>query len=265
MFHSLVGNLPAVWGIRADPRIRKVFEAAYSHLRGYDCTDFYCSMDGMTVHPPIGPFADEISTDWAHLDQSSYDAPFWCIQGQVVLNNSTACFRASPKSHLVYTDLLRASNVKDSSSKNWCLFRQAQYDNVRKAIEDAGGAFQVPIRAERGSVILWLSSTVHSAIMHEFPKQKRKPEKLDPYPDWRFVVYTCYRPKDDCFGDHRGRMIQCLKENRTTNHSGQKIFPKRNAKAKPRSKALDAIHENPAKMYDILPLTITPEIEKLTS
>eukprot|EP00211_Chloroparvula_japonica_P005819 CAMPEP_0119133980 /NCGR_PEP_ID=MMETSP1310-20130426/15014_1 /TAXON_ID=464262 /ORGANISM="Genus nov. species nov., Strain RCC2339" /LENGTH=343 /DNA_ID=CAMNT_0007124717 /DNA_START=43 /DNA_END=1074 /DNA_ORIENTATION=- len=264
MYHSLVSNLDALWSIRTSPRVRNIFEQTYSHLRERKVEEFYCSVDGMTVHPPIGPYAEEQKQDWAHLDQSSYNNPFWCIQGQVVLNNSTACFRASPRSHLVYTDLLKASAVEDSQTTNWCLFEQSQYDNVRSRIEGVGGSFQIPIRAERGSVILWLSATVHSALPQQMPRGPPvQPTAENPFPDWRFVAYTCYRPKEDCFiGDHAGRLQQCLKDNRTSNHSGTAVFP---IKSKGRSEALTTLLNHPERVYDQLPLTITPQITRLTS
>eukprot|EP00008_Paramoeba_atlantica_P008884 CAMPEP_0201495730 /NCGR_PEP_ID=MMETSP0151_2-20130828/55691_1 /ASSEMBLY_ACC=CAM_ASM_000257 /TAXON_ID=200890 /ORGANISM="Paramoeba atlantica, Strain 621/1 / CCAP 1560/9" /LENGTH=272 /DNA_ID=CAMNT_0047884985 /DNA_START=57 /DNA_END=872 /DNA_ORIENTATION=+ len=168
LFQSLVANFPVVWEIRSDPRIRQIFTSAYSGLRGYPVEEFFSSLDGINVRPHKAPFQEEENphkyTDWAHLDQTLRKNRYWCIQGQVVLSDTTACFRASPKSHLIYEDLLDINDIPETSKSNWCKFRPRNIPQVRKKIEEAGGAFQVPVRTKRGSMILWLSSTVHSAM-----------------------------------------------------------------------------------------------------
>ncbi len=50
-----------------------------------------------------------------------------------------------------------------------------------------GGAFQVPVLAPRGSVILWLSSTLHSAKVQDPPGTLDLPRGI--WTDWRCVVY----------------------------------------------------------------------------
>ena len=59
--------------------------------------------------------------------------------------------------------------------------------DLSQMVEDAGGAFQVPILAPRGSVILWLSSTLHSAKVQDPPGSVPLPKS--PWTDWRCVVY----------------------------------------------------------------------------
>ena len=45
--------------------------------------------------------------DWANIDQTDdLDNPYKCIQGQMVLSNTSAGFKASPKSHLLFKEFL---------------------------------------------------------------------------------------------------------------------------------------------------------------
>lgn len=265
LMQSLVANFPPVWAIRTDARIRAIFEAVYSDLRGEKVTDFYSSMDGINVRPSMKPY-QRAKHDWAHIDQVSYDNPFWCVQGQVVLNDSTACFRASPKSHLIYTDLLKMAGVKDSRAASWCKFKAGDRDTVRKMVEEAGGAYQVPIRAPRGSVILWTSSTVHSAMSQSKPVDPLpSPTTANPYPDWRFVVYACYRPKSECYKGHDERLKTSLADNRVTNHAGMKMFPRRVERYPvARNSRIDRYHDSPSAVMNALPLKITDEMRRLT-
>ena len=162
LFQSLVGQLPAVWSIRTHPHVRDVFTAAYSGLREESVDDFVVSADGINVQPPIGPYHDP-DHDWAHLDQTIRGEPFKCVQGQVVLTNTSACFRCSPRSHIIYDELLDAARSPAHNTSNWCMFREGVRPTIQGYIEDAGGQYQIPVQVPQGSMILWLSSTVHSA------------------------------------------------------------------------------------------------------
>jgi hypothetical protein len=267
LFQGLVANFPPVWDIRTHPRVRDIFTRAYSGLRDTEVTDFFSSMDGINVRPHTAPFHEETEggpyVDWAHLDQTHRNDTYWCIQGQVVLSDSTACFRCSPKSHLVYGDLLdKAGNEKNTG---WCKFTKTQIPEIRKTIEDAGGSWQLPIRSKRGSVILWLSSTVHSAMTQTKERVRLEEGQGDKWKDWRFVVYTCYRPKNECDNKHADRLKQALRENRCTNHSGVKIFPVARGNNKIQYEAkMDKMVHNPREMYRIMPLLETKEVKKLT-
>ncbi len=56
--------------------------------------DFSTSMDGINVRPHMAPYQN--GKDWAHIDQTIPNNPFLCVQGQVILSDTSACFRASP-------------------------------------------------------------------------------------------------------------------------------------------------------------------------
>ena len=62
------------------------------------------------------------------------------------------------------------------------------------------GEFQIPILSRKGSFIMWLSSTLHSAKLQDPPGTIPLP--AGPWRDWRCVVYVCLRPKDEVHDGH---------------------------------------------------------------
>lgn len=265
LFQSLVSTFPAVLELRANPKIRRIFESVYSHLRGKNITELFTSMDGINVKPPTKPFhKDDEKYDWAHLDQTVRNDVFKCVQGQVVLSNTTAGFRASPKSHLIYEDLLKLAGISEKESSNWCKFSHP-YDDYKAKVLAAGGQWQIPIRAPEGSVILWFSSTVHSAMFQKIPQtptttelksSDKSVESDEKFKDWRFVVYVCLRPKSDLSAarrkTHAKRLQLCLEESRVTNHWGTRMFPKKRFREAPKNDELNDIHENPRKVRKLV-------------
>jgi hypothetical protein len=264
LYHSLVGNFPTVWRIREDPRMHQIFSAAYSGLRGYNVTDFYTSIDGINVRPRIGPFQTPNDKDWAHLDQTVRNNTNWCVQGQVVLSDTTACLRASPRSHLIYDELLDIAGADPNDNSNWCHFSDKALPTVMKRVSEVGGQWQVPVRTGRGSVILWLSSVVHSS-MGQLEEPTPWAEKDDPWADWRYVAYVCFRPKQECDAGHPQRLKECLQENKVSSHSGTKIFPPPAVTGSFKyEENLNQYMTDPLKMYNVMPLEITPEMKRLT-
>ncbi len=280
MMQTLVGNMPCLWKVRTDTRVRDIFETLYSDLRGKSVKDFYCSIDGMTVRPPVKSFhtTDGYPSDWAHLDQTFLRKPediFNCIQGQCVFSKSTACFRASTKSHNAFPAVLEALGIdgkKDNS--NWAKFSNSRdnYEKIKDLVEgpDVQGSFQIPIYAPAGSMILWTSSTIHSAKTQNPPvPDDTKDTVLErgPFDDWRFVAYVCYRPQADCKDGHGNRLQRCIQENRMTNHWGTRMFPKSVFPDHAhRNNVLDEFMKNPALVYESIPElkpVIGPEIGRL--
>jgi hypothetical protein len=69
----------------------------------------------------------------------------WAVQGQVVLTDTTAGFRCSPRSHLVFEDALRYLGVKPSGRPDdWAKLRDDHYPVLRKV-----------------SLLLWLCIQLH--------------------------------------------------------------------------------------------------------
>jgi hypothetical protein len=228
LFQAIVSVFPPVLEIRSHEKIKSIFSQVYSFLRESPQTSFFTSMDGINVRPHIPAYQTDKSKDWAHLDQTIRNNPYLCVQGQIVLSNTTACFRASPKSHLLHDQILDKFAV--NSKDNWFKLDNSKYGELKEMVESIGGQWQIPIRAPRGSVILWLSSLIHSAMTQSKEKlSKCGVCKNDIWRDWRMVVYVCYRPKEDVRNRkvHAKRLKKCLNEGRVTNHWGERMFPKK--------------------------------------
>ena len=134
LFQSLITNSKPTWELRTNRRIREVFQVLYCKLKGLENIDLIVSQDGINIQPNgWGKYHNNnITSDWAHLDLTEKDATYKCLQGQIVLTQTTGCFRASPKSHKCLNDILdmKKINCKD----NWLKFEQTQkeIDNIKK-------------------------------------------------------------------------------------------------------------------------------------
>lgn len=226
LFQALLSNMPTVWEVRGDPRVKLLFTLLYSALRNKKVDEFIVSGDAVNIRPPnLDSTSEEKelpTEDWAHLDQTTREDPFQCIQGQAVLSNTTACFRASPKSLKVFDVLLDLNNIAKSNKGNWCKFPQNLYPAAQEIVKSQNGEWQIPVRAPKGSFIVWSSSTVHSAML---PLHRLKPRLEDPFNGWRAVIYVCLHPKDEVSDKDIEQRKMAYFENRTTNHWISKIFP----------------------------------------
>jgi hypothetical protein len=250
LFQALVANLESLWKIRSNNKINNIFAILYSHYRKNDITEYIVSGDGINIKPGnIGPFNN--NNDWAHLDQTSDDDIYKCIQGQMVLTNTSASFVGSPKSHLYFLQILKQYNKKSTS--NWWKFNDNDKKNIKNFIIKNGCSWQIPIKSRKGSFIIWSSTTIHSAKLQD---NMELPLKEDKYFGWRCVVYVCYRPKSEFNEKELTKRLNAFEENRVTNHWGTKIFPKvPNYFANNMSKKCDVIKElvnNPKLVYNKL-------------
>ena len=273
LYQSVFANLPVVWSYRAADETRECFTKLYSGLRGREVTKFATSVDGMTFKPPIEPFND--IKDWAHLDQTVRDSRLMlpkgvvvedvrelCIQGQVVLNDSTASFRCSPGSHLLYEQILDMVGSPELNCGNWLMFRENQIPFIKNLVEESGGEWQIPIRAEAGSMIFWLSSTIHSAIAQTPGASVPRV----PFSDWRTVFYVCYRPQEEIHDHQFERLRRAVRWNRVTNHWGGKLFnkvPGRWIKESAFNPDIWKLINNPKSVYDVIPLEVDDRITSL--
>jgi hypothetical protein len=228
LFQSRLGSTAAAWRVRAHPAVRDVFTKVYSGLRGARVEEFVTSIDGVNVRPPVAPFYDaDDGADWAHFDLTR-DAPDECVQGQAVLTDTTAGFRCSPRSHLIYADVVRDVKGSLGDPSDWCLLPSGMYAGVRARVQALGGAFQIPIIAPKGSMILWLSATLHSAKGQDKPvgAARVRPRVLDPLHNFRVVVYVCYRPQSEVDEAHFARLMDAHRHSLSTCHSGRRVFPR---------------------------------------
>lgn len=207
VFACGIGNSKAVWQVRVDPRVKHVYSLVYG------TSELVSSVDMINVKPPIAPYHDPSKKDWAHTDSPSEFEK--CIQGQIVLSNTSAGFVCSPRSHLISAALvgfIRKHSINED-------FEARQH--ARKLVESVGGKFQVPCIVPRGSIIIWLSSVLHSAKLMDEPSTPIISEPSDPWLGWRCVVYLAYRPKAGIDATHLESLKIAFEKNRTTRHTGE--------------------------------------------
>jgi len=197
MMQSLIGHCPTVW------RLREKMYPLFCQL--HNTEDLYTSIDGASIHPPI--YGNK--KDWPHIDQTMEEP--WCIQGQAVLSSSTATFRCTPKSHLKLKEILEVCG-KEENKSNWLKFNDEQVGQLKEMFK----WWQMPIYAPAGSVILWNSKTIHSAQRN-----------LEGDESWRCVVYVCMRPQNQFTKRNLTTLKRSVRECRTTNHWGTRMFSKR--------------------------------------
>jgi hypothetical protein len=253
MFHEIICNTPCMNEIRFNPNIIKIFKTYYSHFKQteYKDTDMIVSNDGLNIKPGTIPPFDTIDHDWAHLDQTQEpENPYKCIQGQMVLSNTSASFRASPRSHLLFEEFLTQTGNPHGKG-NFLKFNPEQYLLMRKKLENIGGAWQIKIPATKGDFIIWTSATVHSATLQDGPEY---PLDTDKWNGWRHVVFICYRPRDEYTHKELKAKYEGFLTNRVTNHWGTMIFPKGFAMRNKKNNFTEKIcgfSENPETVYDI--------------
>lgn len=216
MFQVLATHIPEMWNIRTNDNIAKIFKELYSRIRGHQVTDFVCSMDGLNLKPSsIGPICTEKSNDWMHLDQVSDENPLKCIQGQVPLTDTDACFVCTPKSHLAFPEIRSKIYDCKDGKLNWYKFPQESYSEIQAITSKYYSGFQIPIIAKKGSFIIWASSVLHSARLSTV--------RDDSY---RCVVYVCYRPRDEFNKAALKKHLEYFNTGRSTTHWSDKVFPK---------------------------------------
>ncbi|VBB17760.1 hypothetical protein YASMINEVIRUS_223 [Yasminevirus sp. GU-2018] len=267
MFHCVVCNTPTVNELRFNENIVKIFTTYYTHFKKrehnpYRPIDMIVSNDGLNIKPgSVGPF--DTGADWAHLDQTTEpDNPFKCIQGQIVLSNTTACFRASPKSHLLFRKILR-DNAGSTKGDGFLKFAPEQYFELKKMVDLKGGSWQIKIPAQKGDFIIWTSATIHSATLQSRPVRQIKQVKVtkgrankevDVWNGWRCVVFICYRPREEFTEEQLRVKYSSFEKNLVTNHWGTKIFPRGFNRQNPKdtfSEKTRSFIEDPSKVYGL--------------
>lgn len=254
MFHEVVCNIPSINDVRFNKNIIQIFKIYYSYFKGieYMDRDLIVSNDGLNIKPGLVPpynnDKEDKNNDWAHLDQTiEPDNPYKCIQGQMVLSNTSAGFRASPKSHLLFKEFL--SQPENPFNKtNFLKFSHRQYPEMKKKIEEIGGQWQIKIPANKGDFIIWTSSTIHSATLQDRPE---RPIASDPWNGWRHVVYICYRPRDEFSEKELRAKYQGFLDNKVSNHWSTLVFPKVSVNGKDYVDKVKILCENPELVYKI--------------
>ncbi len=223
LFQALVSNIPAVWNIRSNTNVKKIFKTLYEKLRNKNITEFIVSGDGINIRPNGIEKTYNKKKDWPHVDQTIPNDVFKCVQGQAVLSNTSASFKASPKSHNIHETLLAKYNIPIDDTSNWLKLKEEDFAYYENKVKDVGGQWQIPILAPKGSFIIWASTLIHSARL----PVKKDNDTEDKYGGWRAVVYVCYRPKEEFTEKELKNRSDVIIENRTTNHWGTHVFPKK--------------------------------------
>lgn len=232
MFQSMIGHINPVNRVRENTKYIEIYKEMYSRLKtGFskETGELISSIDGINIKPNlIRPYHNpQLDKDWAHMDQTIRGDIFKCIQGQVVLSNTSASFRCSPKSHLVYEKILDELGIDKNDKGNWAKLPAEKYESCKEIVESEGGTWQIPIIAPKGSCILWFSTTLHSAKHSDGPEV---PTAEDPWLGWRAVFYITYRPANEFTQRQKEKIIKNIESNRTMNHWNTKTFPKTTGK-----------------------------------
>lgn len=240
MMQSLIGHSPPAWKVR---------EKMYPIFRKLHSTKLlYTSMDGATVYPPVPPKRN--GKDWPHIDQTTKDP--LCFQGQAVLTTSSAAFRCTPKSHLEWKKIMEICE-KSESSDNWLKMTPQKLEEIKSLFK----YWQMPIYTKAGSVILWNSKTIHSSQPHQEVEDD----------DWRCVFYVCMRPQEQFTKRNLTTLKKCVKECRTTNHWGTRMFGKRQGLFRGghnRAEDVEELTEQPEQIGSILDNNPSKIIKRIT-
>ena len=171
MYQSLIGHSPVAWTLRE--RMYPLFVSLHG------TSELITSIDGATIFPPV----TGSKKDWPHIDQTTSESKLVSFQGQVVLTNTTASFRCTPKSHLKHEELVKEFGMNAKSQ--WYKFSEDDVSKLAPRFEQ----WQIPIHTKKGSVILWRSTTIHSAKYVDDPSIYQPETSWD---GWRCVYYCVY-------------------------------------------------------------------------
>lgn len=241
LFQSLVSNIKTAWDIRQDERIINIFKYLYSQMYGIEIDNLIVSGDGINLCPPLKN-TFENTLDWTHIDQT--DLNRHCIQGQIVLSDSNGCFICTPRSHKLMKYMIEKYNKYSTDLINggqWWKFSNSEIEEIKSLLEKPE-LYQIPIIAKKGSMILWLSHTIHSAR----PPIYSAKQSINS--DWRTIIYICYRPDFD-YTEHELKLRQeAFTKNYTTNHWG--FYHYNQNKFTSNNKYIQSLLKNPSKVYD---------------
>jgi Phytanoyl-CoA dioxygenase (PhyH) len=150
-----------------------------------------------------------------HTDQSFKKIGLNCVQGYVNVLTSHDAASGSlyvlPGSHLLHDEFAAAHPDSAASGKDWHKYTPEQLAFF--------GTEPVRVHGGVGSLVLWDSRTVHSAI---------PPQRGIESPRERCVVYVCYQPRALCSKKNLEKKRDIYENYRmTTHYPAQKVemFP----------------------------------------
>ena len=107
-------------------------------------------------------------------------------------------------------------------------------------------------------MILWLGSTIHSALSVSQPMQ---PTTENPWAGWRGVVYVCMRPRKEFTNEQIAELDRCLEQNLGTNHWATRVVQPNQRFDRELDKYSTIIQryiQDPRLMYDVLEYSPEP-------
>lgn len=207
-----VGHCKAVWDIRQNPKILKIF----SKLWNTKPEDLLVSFDGLSFNPP----PEETNrgwnrnNTWYHSDQSFQRNEFECIQSWITgldVEEGDATLSFFESSHKFHKDFKEEFEIKDKT--DWYKLNKEE----EKFYFDKGCEIK-KIMCPKGSLVLWDSRTIHCGVEAHKGRINKK---------WRSVIYLCYHPRDLSDEKQIKKKQKAFNELRTTCHWPAKIklFP----------------------------------------
>lgn len=228
MMQDIISHCPAFWKLRSD------MKPLFSSL--YDTDELYTSIDGASIYPYKKRYCN--NKHWPHIDQTEKSG-FMCYQSQFVATDTSACFMATIGSNRKHKNIMKELNI-ETSKANWYKFNDNDIETLKIKF---GDDYQVPIIANKGSVIFWDSRTIHSAKYQDLDDDR-----------WRAVFYVCMRPKNSYTKRNITTLKKAMLGGRTTNHWGTKMF------------AISAMHDTRTevvKLYDREKLCYVEEFDEV--
>lgn len=256
MYQQFLSNFQPLWDVRCSEKLCRVFRDMYTHLRGKPVSDLVTSIDGMTYRPYNPSHTHRDSSRWPHIDlvDPIGSNVFKYVQGQVVMSNSSAMFRCFPGSHRHHREMLKLFGVQ-STQGNFYKFPKDKLDMLDGFL-NSKECFVTEVYAPVGSMILWSSALVHDATI------QRKTESGTG--STRSVVYVTQIPAKECSKSVFKRLQKCVRENRSTNHTAERMFGKGDGRysIKGRHTTLQEYIDNPESIYNVIgrPLISKPEL-----
>lgn len=192
-----------IWDVRQNETVTKIF----ADLWNCKPKDLITSFDGFSVNFP----PETTGKGWRHnperlhVDQSFTRNDFECIQGMVTAwdieekDTSFTFFESSHQKHKAFKDHY---NVK--STGDWYKLTHEEH-----LFYTENGHPQVALKCSAGSLILWDSRLVHTAIKAQ---EGRKSPKI------RHMIYICQMPRTQCSKAVLDQRVDAFEQSMTTNH-----------------------------------------------
>jgi hypothetical protein len=208
-----VGHSQAVWNLRQNPKIIKIF----SKFWNVEPNELLVSFDGLSFNPPPEETNKgwNRNNTWFHSDQSFLRNEFECVQSWITgldVEKGDATLAFYEKSHKFHKDFEEEFKIEEKS--DWYKLNKEE----EKFYFDKGCEIK-KIMCPKGSLVFWDSRTIHCGTEALKTRENKK---------WRAVIYLCYQPKT--FSDNKQikKKQKAFNELRTTCHWPAKIklFPK---------------------------------------